>query len=113
MRSSSIEAPQAINSPSGPTTSELPSKSSSSCPPTWFTYATMTPLSAARVASMRSRQTFLPAWNGEALMLTISCAPLSAISRIGPPGNQTSSQMVTPTSTPPMRNTGVSRPGWK
>ena len=46
-------------------------------------------------------------------MFTIRRAPASACSRIGPPGNQMSSQIVIPTSTPPIRKVGASSPGWK
>ena len=59
--------------------------------------------SAARVASIRSRRASLPPAKGEALMLTMSSAPLSAWSAIGPFGLHASSQTDTPTRTPPMR----------
>ena len=69
--------------------------------------------SVARVASMRSRSRVLPAWNGEALRLTITSAPSSAASWAGPSAYQMSSQMVTAISTPPTTKRGVSPPGWK
>ena len=40
--------------------------------------------------------------NGEAFMLTTTCAPASATSDIGPSGYQISSQILMPTSTPEM-----------
>ena len=43
----------------------LPSKTSSSCPPTEFTNASTETASWARVASMRSRATDLPMWYGD------------------------------------------------
>ena len=62
---------------------------------------------------MRSRSLALPAWKGEALMLTMTSAPASAASRAGPSGYQMSSQTVAATSTPPTMKRGVTRPGWK
>ena len=56
-----------------------PSKTSSSCPPTRFTYAKKTSLSAARVASILSLKPRLPAWKGDPLMLTITSAPAASL----------------------------------
>ena len=77
-----------------------PSKTSSSCPPTSAQKATAATASLARWAIIGSRASPLPAWYGEAEMLTISCAPASASSVAGGPGTQMSSQTVSPTVTP-------------
>ena len=73
----------------------------------------MTALSAARVASIRSRSSILPAWKGEPLRLTTTSAPASAWACTGPDEYQMSSQMETPTGTPAIRKTGDSAPGRK
>ena len=46
-------------------------------------------------------------------MLTATSAPASDCASSGPPGAQMSSQIVTPTGTPWITNTGLSVPGWK
>ena len=72
-----------------------------------------TTLSRARVASICSRSRSLPTWNGEAEMLTSSCAPASARSVAGGPGCQMSSQTVGPISASPCSSRTRSRPGAK
>ena len=83
--------------PSWSITSEWPSNTSSSWPPTSAQNATAATLSRARWTSIRSRSAPLPAWYGEAEMLTSSVAPASASSDAGGPGSQMSSQTVRPT----------------
>ena len=94
-------------------TTLLPSKISSSCPPTVFVYVTITRLSRARVASISSRDRLLPPWKGEALMLTITSAPALACSLVGPSESQMSSQTFTPTTVPFTVMSGRRHPGLK
>lgn len=100
--SSTSSAARATRLPSASNTMLPPSNTSSSCPHTWFTYASAQLASAARVANMRSRACDLPAWNGEPLMLMLSSAPPAACCASGPVGLHTSSQMLMPTFTPPI-----------
>ena len=104
MSSSSANcAARAMTAPLSSTTMLPPSKTSSSWPLIWFTYATAHELSLARSAIIATRSCRRPRWNGDALMLTASVAPALAWAATGPTGLQMSSQIVTPTSAPPMR----------
>ena len=104
---------RAMTVPSWSTTSESPSKTSSSWPPTSAQNATAVSSSRARWAIIRSRSTPLPAWYGEAEMLTIRRAPDSASSDSGGPGCQMSSQTVRPIVTPSTSIVAPRVPGWK
>ncbi len=99
--------------PSWSITTECPSKTSSSCPPTRLQNATADRLSRARWTSIASRWRPLPAWYGEAEALTISVAPASASSCAGWPGVQMSSQIVSPIRAEPRSTTTASSPAWK
>ena len=66
--------------------------------------------SAALVASMRSLSATLSAEYGDAFMLITSSAPAAAWAAIGPEGLQASSQIDTPTLTPPIPNSWVAPP---
>ena len=96
-RLSSKPGARATTSPASSSTTECPSKTSSSWPPTRLQNAKYELVSRARVTSISSRSSALPTWNGEAERLTMSCAPASARSVAGGPGCQTSSQIVIPT----------------
>ena len=87
---------RAITVPVWSTTTEWPSNTSSSCPPTRLQNATAQRLSRARWISMRSRAKPFPASYGDADGLTSSSAPASASSDAGGPGTHRSSQMVSP-----------------
>ena len=78
-----------------------------------LTKARKTTSSAARVAIMRSRWWPLPAWYGDALIVTTSSAPASAWSVVGPVGYQMSSQTLTAKHVSPTVKTGASAPAWK
>ena len=89
--------------PSASNTSDAPSNTSSSCPPTWLTYTTR----AVRIGGPRRQHPLAPGaladrWYGEALMLMFSSAPPAACSASGPNGLQMSSQIEIPTFTPPI-----------
>lgn len=99
-RSVANSAPEATSVPSAPTMSESPSKTNSSCPPTWFTYAMAHPASATRPPSISRRSTRRPRLYGEALRFTTTSAPALPACATGPSSNQTSSQMDTPTQAP-------------
>ena len=62
---------------------------------------------------IRSRWCPLPAWYGEALIVTTSSAPARACRVVGPAGYQMSSQMLTAKEVSPSTNTGASVPAWK
>ena len=104
---------RAIGVPSWSRTTDIPSKTSSSWPPTSPQYATAARSSRARWASIRSRRNPLPASYGDAEMFTISRAPASASSESGGPGCQMSSQIVSPTATPSTSIVAPRAPGWK
>ena len=99
--------------PSWSITTEWPSKTSSSWPPTQLQNATAQRLSRARWTSIASRWRPLPAKYGEADALTISVAPASASSAAGWPGVQMSSQIVRPMRALPRSSTTASSPAWK
>src|SRR5207253_345242 len=63
---SSNPGARAITSPSSSSTTEWPSKISSSCPPTALQSATKHELSRARTRSISSRSRSLPTWHGDA-----------------------------------------------
>ena len=87
---------RASTSPSGPSTTLRPSKTSSSWPPTRLQKTTDARSSRARVRSISSRVSPLPTWYGEAEMLSTTVAPPRAARLPGPSGSQMSSQIVTP-----------------
>ena len=95
-RCSAKPGARATTSPASSRTTEWPSKTSSSWPPTRLQNARKELVSRARVTSMSSRSSALPTWNGEAERFTSSCAPASARSVAGGPGCHTSSQIVGP-----------------
>ena len=99
--------------PSWSSSSEWPSKISSSCPPTMLVKATAHRLSRARWISIRSRSRPLSAWYGEDEAFRISAAPASASSEAGGPGVQMSSQMVRPSRASPSCSTAPPSPIWK
>ena len=68
-------AARCFTDPSGATIIEPPSKTSSSWPPTAFTYAIHAPVWRARSRRIVSRSWFFPRWYGEPLMFTISGTP--------------------------------------
>src|SRR5205085_2307513 len=69
--SSNIDACQTA-SPSGETTMLPPSKTSSSCPPTAFTYTIHAPVSRARSRQISRRSAILCRWYGYALMFGLT-----------------------------------------
>ena len=102
---------RARTSPSSSSTTEWPSKSSSSWPPTRLQNARRRSCRGRASTSISSRASALPTWYGEAEMLTSSSAPASARSVAGGPGCQTSSQMVGPIRTSPSRSSTSFAPG--
>ena len=113
-RCSSNPGARATTSPASSRTTECPSKTSSSWPPTRLQNAKKAAVSRARVTSISSRSSALPTWNGEADRFTSSCAPASARSVAGGPGCQTSSQIVEPDErVPPKPRRSRSRPSAK
>ncbi len=68
-RSSSNRAARWAGVPSGRTTTLPPSKTSSSCPPTAFTYTIHAFVSRARSRQISRRSADLPRWYGDPLML--------------------------------------------
>ncbi len=111
-RSGANCAPEATSVPSAATMRESPSKTSSSWPPTWFTYAMAQPASATRPRSMARRSARRPRLYGDALMFTTTSAPAWPAWATGPSSNHTSSQMETPTQAPATPNSaGGSSPG--
>jgi hypothetical protein len=113
INASSKLGPRATTRPSSSMTSELPSKISSSWPPTALQKATKQALSRARVANISWRSRSRSTWNGDAEMFVSTCAPASASSVAGGPGCHMSSQIVGPTSVPPCSSSTSSRPGAK
>ncbi len=75
IRSSSNIAARWVTEPSGAMISEPPSKTSSSWPPTAFTYTIQAPVRRTRSRKTSSRSEILPRWNGEPLMFTIMWMP--------------------------------------
>ncbi len=86
MRSSAKEAAWAMRRPSGPRTSEEPSKMRLSLPPTWLTMSDEAPWRRARAASISRRRWRLPCQKGEAEMLrmTRGCSGVLAGRGLGP-----------------------------
>src|SRR5262249_29995427 len=82
------EGAWATSLPSGSKTRLLPSKTSSSWPPTRLTQARNACESMARVAIMISRAARLPRWYGEPLMLIRSSAPWNGCTAMGAVGDQ-------------------------
>ena len=70
-----------------------------------FTYAMVAPASAARRRTSGSRTSSLFSSYGEPLMLATSPTPACPAAANGPPACHRSSQIVSATSTPPMRTT--------
>ena len=97
--------------PSGATIIEPPSKTSSSWPPTAFTYAIHAPVWRARSRRIVSRSWFFPRWYGEPLMFTISGTPASREN--GRPSCQASSHTVMPNSVSRTVTRAASSPGVK
>ncbi len=104
---------RASSSPDPVTIIESPSKTSSSCPPTMLTYATVAPASAARRWTSGSRTSSLSSSYGDPLTVTTSPTPARRAAANGPPACHMSSQIVSATSTPPIRTTVSDEPGTK
>ena len=110
--SSNIAACQA-RSPSGETTIEPPSKTSSSCPPTAFTYTIHAPVSRARARQTSRRSAILRRWYGEPLMLGMIAACSRAYSVQGVPGIHASSHTEIPRAEDANRTGQAASPGTK
>ena len=102
---------RATTSPEASNTAERPSKTSSSWPPTWLQKASAAAQSSARVASIASRRSALPRWNGDAEMQQTRSTRAAARSAATGFGYQMSSQTARPMRRPLTSSTMASSPG--
>ena len=110
-KSSSNIAAWCASEPSGRTTTLPPSNTSSSWPPTAFTYTIQEPVSSARSLQISTRSSALPRWNGDPLMLRMTGVSRRAYSSNGGPGIHASSHTDSPSSASPSRIAQAASPG--